>query len=173
MDQLVQDCLEWMKEQKGPFLVSQEEFDYFSLGRFVGKSIDPEVKQWVEKVLPNVKIQEEIPQEKRTGVVVLGRGEPMLHKMAQAIAQRFVPASVIDIGKESDWERVLGDESLKLIVAPPFHEWQGLALSKYYANGSFGAVPTILMRPQTDYDKDPELKKSLWKAIVSRLSSST
>jgi hypothetical protein len=173
MDELIRDCLEWTRKQRGSILVSPEEWGYFSVRRFVGKSIDKEVKQWVEKVLPQVVIKEEIPQEKRVGVLVLGRGEPMLQKMAQAISERFVPAHLIDIGKEGDWEGLFGKEGLKLVVAPPLHEWQGLALSKSYANGCFGKVSAILMRPQSDYDKDPELKKALWKMISSRLSSST
>jgi hypothetical protein len=174
VERLVRDCLELLKESgKGHVLVSCEEFDYFSVRKSVEKGIDPEMKKWVEQVLPKVVVKEEIPLDRRVQVVVLGRSEGLLQKMVKAIGEKLAPALLIDIGKEGNWEMVLQSPGLRLVVAPPLHEWQGLALSRFYQEGFFGKVPAILMRPVADYEQDPELKKTLWKMISSRLSSST
>lgn len=158
-----------------------------------------EIRRIVAKVAPQLKYIEEIPSDalakkiaqrwktknQATPISLLSLNEPKEHRLlldqiAIALDVYFGPASLIEaeaIEKEKQWETFLSVEGLKLVVVCDYTLWQLHHLMKFYKETPaqnvrmLGSVPVLLLPDLSLYLKDPELKRSLWKALCQKLSS--
>lgn len=158
-----------------------------------------EIRRVVNKVYPELKIIPEIPNDaiakkiaqrwktknQAAPISILSLNEPkeqraLLEQIAIALDVYFGPARLIEaegIEKEKQWEAFLSVEGLKLIVACDYTLWQLHNLMKSFkeipAQGirTLGSVPILLLPDLSLYLKDPQLKRSLWKALCQKLSS--
>jgi hypothetical protein len=117
-------------------------------------------------------------------ISILSAGELPEHKafleeVSLALDVYFGPAKSIDaetIEKEKQWESFLSAEGLKLIVICDFTLWQLPHLMQFYKetpqsnSRTLGKTPLFLLPDLSLYLKDPQLKRSLWKALCQRLS---
>jgi len=117
-------------------------------------------------------------------ISVLSSGELPQHKallceIAAALDVCFGPARFIDadpIEKEKEWKTFLSSDGLKLIAVCDSTLWQLHHLRQYYketpASGArtLAEIPVFLLPDLSLYLKDPLLKRSLWKALCSKLT---
>lgn len=101
-----------------------------------------------------------------------------LKNVTQALDVYFGPARLIaaePIEKEKQWEAFLSVPTLKLIIVCDYTLWQLNAVLPFYREMKegrmLGSVPLLLLPDLSLYLKDPSLKRSLWKALCSKLSS--
>ncbi len=152
----------------------------------------------LEKIAPELPLLDAIPDDKTAKQIanrwktknqsapisILSSGELPQHKalleeIAVALDVYFGEARLIvgdPIEKEKEWKTFLSVGSLKLIVICDSTLWQLHNLRQFYketpATGvrTLGDVPVFLLPDLSLYLKDPLLKRSLWKALCSRLS---
>lgn len=195
-----EQALEILRQEKGPFLLSKEEHDYFFPQKKPTEkkapTIDlmPEIRQLVKKTLPETLLTETVPDDApakklselwkqkhlnaHVFVVSFGEGGQFLQNVTKAIDSILAPAILLD-GKQTDWNLALTAPSLKLILTPPFASWKTTPLAKFYRenpshqNYFLNETPLLLMQPVAAYLKNPDLKRELWKNLSTRLSSST
>ena len=150
------------------------------------------------KVAPNLAIIDSIPNDstaKQIGsrwktknqsapISIIASGElpehrAFLEEIAIALDVYFGPAKLIEadsIEKEKQWKTFLSVGELKLIVICDSTLWQLSSLRQFYketpttSSRELGTVPTFLLPDLSLYFKDPPLKRSLWKALCSKLS---
>lgn len=158
-----------------------------------------EIRRVVKKVYPELRILDEIPNDsmakkiaqrwktknQAAPISILSLHEPkeqraLLEQIAVALDVYFGPARLIEaevIEKEKQWEAFLSVEGLKLVVVCDYTLWQLHGLMKSYketpatATRLLGSVPLLLLPDLSLYLKDPQLKRSLWKALCQKLSS--
>ena len=152
----------------------------------------------LEKIAPELAILDSIPDDatakqiasrwktknQSAPISILSSGELPQHKallseIATALDVYFGPARLIEadpIEKEKQWKTFLSVGSLKMIVICDSTLWQLHQLRQFYketpATGvrMLGDVPIFLLPDLSLYLKDPLLKRSLWKALCSKLS---
>ena len=152
----------------------------------------------LEKIAPELAILDAIPDDttaKQIGnrwktknqsapISILSSGELPQHKeflseIATALDVCFGPARFVEadpLEKEKQWKLFLSTEGLKLIVVCDSTLWQLHQLRQFYketpATGErmLSNVPIFLLPDLSLYLKDPPLKRSLWKALCSKLS---
>lgn len=206
MDRLISDALTFLKQEallKETILVTPEEFDHFSPQKKAAplekkpEIIDPEMRQLISKILPQIHLTTEIPSDqeakhrshlwkheflKAKVLVLCTAPSQFFHNLTQAIHTRLAPGQLVEIGpmeKEGKWEIALTSPLLKLVLAPPLEEWKSGSLARFYketpaSQATFlGNIPLILMQPASAYQNNPNLKKELWKTLASLLSMST
>jgi hypothetical protein len=197
-----EQALEILRREKGSFLLSKEEYDYFFPQKKVTSVekkpvvIDPmpEIRQLVKKTLPEVTLTELIPGdasakkmselwkqkhlEAHVFVVSFGEAGQFLQNVTKAIDSLLAPAILLD-GKQTDWNLAFKAPALKLVLAPPFSSWKTTPLAKFYRENPshqtyfVNEIPLLLMEPVAAYLKNLDLKRELWKTLSTRLSSST
>jgi hypothetical protein len=183
-------------------LATPEEYDYFSpkkastSSKKTTEAIDPDMRELITQVLPHVALTNDIPSDReakhfahlwkqeflQATVLVLCTTPSEIHiNLTEAIHQRLAPAKLLTIDpmeKEGKWEIALSSSLLKLVLAPPLVEWKSLSLARFYRENPssqstfLNNTPLFLMQPPTFYQKNPDLKKELWKSLSSLLSSS-
>lgn len=210
MDRLIPQALELLKEESlthRSVLATPDEMAYFSpkkqtnLKEQKSVEMDTEMKQMVQKILPEVAITSSIPddasaqkmahlyeqQHLTAKVLVLSLGETgpglnFLQNVVKAIHALLVPAQLIEMRKierENSWDLTLSSPMLQLVLAPPFQGWKTLSLSRFYRENPstkshfLKDTPLLLMHPTEAYFKNPDLKRELWKMLSSLLSTST
>lgn len=103
-----------------------------------------------------------------------------LKAICLALDVYFAPTKFIDatlLEKEKQWEAFLDHPELKRIVVCDFSLWQLHELMRFYKEVPQKNVRTLkekqvfLLPDLTLYLKDPELKRSLWKTLVSQVGS--
>jgi len=152
----------------------------------------------LQKIAPELAILDSIPDDatakqiatrwktknQSAPISILSSGELSEHKdllaeIAAALDVYFGPARFIEadpIEKEKQWKMFLSVGSLKMIVVCDSTLWQLHDLRQFYketpATGvrMLGDVPIFLLPDLSLYLKDPLLKRSLWKALCSKLS---
>jgi hypothetical protein len=152
----------------------------------------------LQKIAPELAILDSIPDDaaakqiatrwktknQSAPISILSSGELPEHKallaeIAAALDVYFGPARFIEadpIEKEKQWKMFLSVGSLKMIVVCDSTLWQLHNLRQFYketpATGvrMLGDVPIFLLPDLSLYLKDPLLKRSLWKALCSKLS---
>lgn len=152
----------------------------------------------LQKIAPELAILDSIPDDaaakqiatrwktknQSAPISILSSGELPEHKallaeIAAALDVYFGPARFIEadaIEKEKQWKMFLSVGSLKMIVVCDSTLWQLHDLRQFYketpATGvrMLGDVPIFLLPDLSLYLKDPLLKRSLWKALCSKLS---
>lgn len=152
----------------------------------------------LQKIAPELAILDSIPDDaaakqiatrwktknQSAPISILSSGELPEHKallaeIAAALDVYFGPARFIEadaIEKEKQWKTFLSVGSLKMIVVCDSTLWQLHDLRQFYketpATGvrMLGDVPIFLLPDLSLYLKDPLLKRSLWKALCSKLS---
>lgn len=104
----------------------------------------------------------------------------LLLNIVNALDVHFGGAKLVDaesIEREKQWEFFLSSPQLKLILACDYTLWQLHALLPFYreqtASGlrTLKNVPLFLFPDLSLYLKDPNLKRSLWKALCQKLST--
>jgi hypothetical protein len=166
--------------------------------REAGKQPISQMRSILMKVAPELAILDSIPDDQAAKQIanrwktknqsapisILSSGELPQHKalldeIAIALDVQFGPARLIvadPIEKEKQWKTFLSVGSLKLIVICDSTLWQLQHLRQFYkeipADGTrtLGDVPIFLLPDLSLYLKDPLLKRSLWKALCTRLS---
>lgn len=152
----------------------------------------------LEKIAPELAILDSIPDDttakqiasrwktknQSAPISILSSGELPQHKallseIATALDVYFGPARFIEadpIEKEKQWKTFLSVGSLKMIVICDSTLWQLHQLRQFYKETPttgvrmLGDVPIFLLPDLSLYLKDPLLKRSLWKALCSKLS---
>jgi hypothetical protein len=90
------------------------------------------------------------------------------------------PARLINaegIEKENQWETFLSVTELKLIIICDYALWQMPHLLQFYREVPNQTQrfllnkPVMLLPDLTLYLKDPQLKRSLWKALCQKIGS--
>ena len=163
-----------------------------------GKREGSQFSAILKKIAPELALLDAIPDDKTAKQIanrwktknqsapisILSSGELPQHKalleeIAVALNVYFGEARLIvgdPIEKEKEWKTFLSVGSLKLIVICDSTLWQLHNLRQFYketpATGvrTLGDVPIFLLPDLSLYMKDPLLKRSLWKALCSRLS---
>jgi hypothetical protein len=109
--------------------------------------------------------------------------EPPAHRallgaIADALDAHFGPARLVSaeqIEAEKRWDQFLSADGLKWIVVCDYTLWQLHALMAYYTEipaqhvRKLGNIPVFLLPDLSLYLKDPQLKRSLWKALCQKL----
>ncbi|MCH9613296.1 MAG: hypothetical protein SP1CHLAM54_02950 [Chlamydiia bacterium] len=152
---------------------------------------DASIKSTLGKIAPNLKFVDEVPSDKEAKrvkeaylsqketpsvpIVVMGSAPPLLKSVAKAINIVYGSSHIVDgtkFEREKTWDLFLKSPGLKLILMPDVALWGALDLMRFYRevkqeNKRFlGDVPLILIPDLTLYDKDPQLKRSLWNVIT-------
>jgi len=195
-----EQALEILRQEKGPFLLSKEEHDYFFPQKKPMEKKAPtidlmsDIRQLVRKTLPEAPLTETVPDDApakklselwkqkhlnaHVFVVSFGEGGQFLQNVTKAIDSILAPAILLD-GKQTDWNLAFTAPSLKLVLTPPCTSWKTTPLAKFYRenpshqNYFLNETPLLLMQPVAAYLKNPDLKRELWKSLSMRLSSST
>ena len=103
-----------------------------------------------------------------------------LTNLASALDVIFGPARLINaegIEKESQWEAFLSVPELKLVIICDYALWQMPHLLQFYREVPNQTQrfllnkPLMLLPDLTLYLKDPQLKRSLWKALCQKIGS--
>jgi len=156
------------------------------------------MRKVLEKIAPELAILDAVPDDtaakqianrwktknQAAPVSILAGGElpqhkALLHEIAVAIDVYFGPARLIEadpIEKEKQWNQFLASQGLRLVVVCDSTLWQLQNLRQFYketpASGSrtLSDTPLFLLPDLSLYLKDPLLKRSLWKAICTKLS---
>ncbi len=156
------------------------------------------IRTLLAKIAPELAILDEIPNDsiarkianrwktknQSAPISILSGGELPQHKVfleeiAAALDVYFGSAKIVQaepIEKENQWESFLGVEGLKLILICDSTLWQLYQLRRFYketpALGSrmLGKTPLFLLPDPSLYFKDPQLKRSLWKALCQTCS---
>jgi hypothetical protein len=207
METLIKQAIELLKQESGAVLSTPEEAKYFSPRKKPAPApkqpleIDGEMKQLVSKVLPDLPLAANIPDDAKARkmselykeqhlnakVLVLSLGETgpglqFLQNVASAIDTLLAPAKMIEMRKierENSWEMTLNSAALQLVVAPPFQTWKTIALARFYRENPSSKthflqnIPLLFMQPTAAYLKNPDLKRELWKMLSTLLSTST
>ncbi len=162
-------------------------------------NISSEFRQVFVRVFPQFPLIDEIPSDaiavkianrwktknKTAPISILVLHEPpeqkaLLEQVAVALDVSFGSARVIaaePIEKEKQWEAFLSVSDLKCIVVCDYTLWQLNGLMAHYKENptqgsrALGSVPLFLLPDLSLYLKDPQLKRSLWKALCQKLSS--
>jgi hypothetical protein len=160
MDSLKNQVLELLKEEKSSsFLVSSEEYDYFSPQKKAAPVekkapvIDemPDIRQLIAKTLPDVALTTTVPDDAsakkmsdlwrqkhlsaKVFVVSFGETGPFLQNVTKAIDTLLAPAHLIEgpkMEREKSWELALSAPALQLILVPPFAAWKTTQLARFY-----------------------------------------
>ncbi len=163
-----------------------------------GKRDGSQFRAILEKIAPELPLLDRVPDDKgakqianrwktknqSAPISILSSGElpqhqALLDEIAVALDVTFGEARLIagdPIEKEKEWKTFLSVGKLKLIVICDSSLWQLHNLRQFYketpASGvrQLGEVPVFLLPDLSLYLKDPLLKRSLWKALCSRLS---
>jgi len=105
-----------------------------------------------------------------------------LEQLAKAVDVYFGPARLVNaerVEKENQWDAFLSVNDLKVVIACDHTLWQLPNLRNMYREiptqekRLLKEKPLFLLPDLALYLKDPMLKRSLWKALCSFLSSST
>ena len=108
------------------------------------------------------------------------RAHVFLQNLASAIDVRIRPAKVAlttVIEKENHWDLFFESSSLKHLIAFPIPFDQFPNLRSYYKENPqsrqkfLSTTPLFLLRPFSEYQTQPLLKKTLWNALCTQLSS--
>ena len=158
-----------------------------------------ELQKLLSKIAPELVFLEQIPSDAKARQIaqrwktknqsapisLLFLHEPLqqqkfLTNLATALDVVFGPARLINaegIEKESQWEAFLSVAELKLVIICDYALWQMPHLLKYYREVPNQTQrfllnkPLMLLPDLTLYLKDPQLKRSLWKAICQKIGS--
>jgi len=143
----------------------------------------PEIRALVSKAAPSFKLRKEPlsePEVRESGkelhAAILSMGDQgnFLKNVADAVTALLGPCRVIEQGK---WETVSQIKNLKLILGPPISKWKTTPLAAHFRENptlnesSLFNIPFLPLQPIENYLKNPDLKRNLWKSLVSRLSS--
>lgn len=156
-----------------------------------------EIRSLVSKAAPQMVIKKEIPDDASAKKIashwqeelgtahaaILSFGETgpafeFLQNVAAAISAHFTVAKVIDghrFEREKKWPILFDASPLKLILAAP--GWKKSSLLSFYKQNPavslhfLSDIPFLALHPFSNYSQNPSLKRDLWKAIVSHLSS--
>jgi hypothetical protein len=163
------------------------------------KPTNASLRSLFQKLAPNIAILQEIPNDaiakkiatrwktknQITPISILSFHEPpkqkaLLIEISKAIDIYFGPAKLIEaetIEKEKQWDTFLQPQNLKCIIACDYTLWQLSCLMQFYKETSatqvrtLQGIPLFLLPDLSLYLKDPQLKRSLWKALCQKLSS--
>lgn len=152
----------------------------------------------VQKAAPHMVLKETVPDDSKAKKVgslwqdhlqdvhvalvsfgTQGRDLAFLQNVAAAVTSLLAPAQIIDgfkMESEQKWELFFAKTPLKLLLAPPLVTWKGKALAQYFRENpvaqtaTLGPAPVLLLRPLREYIQTPQLKRDLWKSLVSHLS---
>jgi hypothetical protein len=106
--------------------------------------------------------------------------QKFLTNLATALDVVFGPARLINaegIEKEKQWETFLSVSELKLVIICDYALWQMPNLLQFYREVPNQTQrfllnkPLMLLPDLTLYLKDPQLKRSLWKALCQKIGS--
>jgi len=106
--------------------------------------------------------------------------QKFLTNLALALDVTFGPARLIHaegIEKENQWEAFLSVPELKLVIICDYALWQMPHLLQFYREVPnqmqrfLRDKPLMLLPDLTLYLKDPQLKRSLWKALCQKIGS--
>lgn len=151
------------------------------------------------KIAPELAILDEIPNDsiarkiatrwktknQSAPISVLSGGELPQHRVfleeiTATLDVYFGGAKIVQvepIEKENQWESFLGAEGLKLILICDSTLWQLHQLRRFYKETPslgarmLGKTPLFLLPDLSLYLKDPQLKRSLWKALQKTCSA--
>jgi len=158
-----------------------------------------EIRALVKNIAPHIPLALDIPDDSRAKkisnlwkehlntaeVILLSYGQTgdelkFLQNVAGALSNLLLPTKLIDatrFEKENKWPIFFSSFHLKLIIAPEMHLWKKTTLSTFYKENPVSSLhflektPLLLLSPISQYLKNTNLKKQLWKTIVSHLSS--
>lgn len=103
-----------------------------------------------------------------------------LSNLAIALSRQWAPARVIDstqLEKADEWEAFLSAAQLQIILANDHELWRMKKLMQYYKENPstrkayLGKTPLFMLPDLSLYFKDPQLKRSLWKALCQRIET--
>ncbi|WP_068470215.1 hypothetical protein [Candidatus Protochlamydia phocaeensis] len=123
-----------------------------------------------EKVIPPIIILSFNDQDKHL---------TFLKNVAQAISLRLAPARVlsgVQLEKEKQWETILREPHLRLVIASDYGLYLQPGLMKHYrevpkqAKHFLHQTPLLLLSDLNLYLKDPQLKALLWRAICKEFT---
>ncbi|MCB1111037.1 MAG: hypothetical protein H7A37_07650 [Chlamydiales bacterium] len=154
-----------------------------------------EIRKIISEKFPHIKLHDNPPDDSEAKqrsqrlrapeVVFLSFHEPQeqalfLGKVCRAVDQQLAPAVIYPadkINKQNKWEAMLAMKQLSLIVATDVGIHSMPKLKELYRESSnkmhryLGGVPLLLLPDLTIYLKQPELKRSLWKALQQLLKN--
>ncbi len=105
---------------------------------------------------------------------------PFIKNLACAIQQEIAPCTIVSAARlesEKEWENLLRQEQLKLILSTDYGLFSLPGAMPYFreipkqAKSFLGNVPLLLLTDLSLYLKEPKLKPTLWRAICQMLSS--
>jgi hypothetical protein len=213
---LVKDALEWLRQQQGSVLSTPERAAFFQPSPPAAPPPPPAVvhapraapptpppapskgfKEIVARLAPQLKIQEEIPDDAAAQraaarwqepapaapVVILSFGHSgaqlsFLKQLARAIDTRLLPTKIIDgqrLEREKKWDLFLADPGLKWILAPEQELANFPALLCLYrelpatSERFLGNTPLLLLPPAARFLQHPEEKRALWNTLCRLL----
>lgn len=157
------------------------------------------LRELLATVAPNFSLRETPPddagarairnhwkEEAQAAAVVLlsfGENEKELRfyqNITAAINQSLLPAKLVDgrrLEKEKKWDSFLASAQLQWILLPQDQLKKGMDLLRHFrenpatAEKFLGATPLFFLASPAVYFKQPELKRTLWETLCTRLSS--
>lgn len=155
-----------------------------------------EMKKLFSKAMPTLQILDQIPPDdlarklsekwktknQSARISILSYQEPpeqrlFLEKIALALDVYFGPAKIIDaasIEKKDAWDTFLSVEDLQLVIVCDYTLWQLNRLLQFYKETPaqekrvLKETPLFLLPDLSLYFKDPQLKRSLWRALCQK-----
>jgi len=149
------------------------------------------------ELFPNLPVTAQIPEDadaRKIGnrwkketfepeIVILSFNEPLQSKtflgnLAQAIHLHLGPTAIYPahvIEQKDKWEHLLKTKKLKMIITTDFGMYSLPKLMRYYKESPnkslryLGDIPVLLITDPVVYFKQPSLKSSLWRALISLL----
>lgn len=103
-----------------------------------------------------------------------------LANLAEAISITFAPCRVIDsvrLEQAEEWSSFLSASQLQLILANDHEIWRLKNLMTHYKENPsqrkafLGKIPLFMLPDLSLYFKDPQLKRSLWKALCQKMKN--
>lgn len=143
----------------------------------------PQIRQVLSKIAPHFKLRshplDPLPPPlfgKDVSVVILALEEDrFLTHVAQAISALLAPCQIV---QAPSWDRLKDVSSqLKLILGPPIAKWKRHKIASHFTYHPTTHQSTLLdclyleLQPTESYLKQSQLKRNLWKSLVSHLSS--
>jgi len=156
-----------------------------------------ELRLLFSKIAPQMRILDEVPSDSAAKLVserwktrnqaapfsLLTHQEPTQHRLllehlAQALDVTFGGAQLIQCGpieSQKQWEAFLSVAGLKVVIICDAALWQLPNLLQYYrevpshSERFLQNTPLFLLPDLSLYLKDPQLKRSLWKALCQKI----
>lgn len=143
----------------------------------------PHIRQVLSKTAPHFKLRphplDPLPLPlfgNEVSVVILAFEEDrFLANVSEAISALLVPCQIVLAPR---WDRLKDVSSqLKLILGPSIAKWKTHKMASHFTYHPTTHQSTLLdcpymeLQPTESYLKQPQLKRNLWKSLVSHLSS--